>query len=65
MDTAGYIDDFAAFLRASPSSYHAAAETARRLEAGGFTRLDETAAWPTGPGRHVVVRDGAVIAWVV
>lgn len=62
--TDAYIEDFAAFVQASPSSYHAAAEVARRLEAAGFDRLDETAAWPATPGRRVVVRDGAVIAWV-
>ncbi|UOQ88484.1 M18 family aminopeptidase [Agromyces endophyticus] len=63
-DLDDYIADFASFVQASPSSYHAAAEVARRLEAAGFERLDETAAWPTAPGRRVVVRDGAVIAWV-
>ena len=66
--------DLATFVEASPSSYHAAHEVARRLEAVGFERLDETAAWPpaTGSegdgragGRYVVVRDGAVIAWAV
>lgn len=61
---AAYLDDFAAFVQASPSSYHAAAEVARRLEAAGFDRLDEREEWPSGPGRRVVVRDGAVIAWV-
>lgn len=59
-----YVSDFADFIAASPSSYHAAAEVARRLEAAGFARLDEREAWPTGPGGRVVVRDGAVIAWV-
>ena len=59
-----HLDDFASFIQASPSSFHAAAEAARRLEAAGFTALDETAEWPTGPGRRYVVRDGAVIAWV-
>jgi len=59
-----HLDDFASFIQASPSSFHAAAEAARRLEAAGFTALDETAVWPTGPGRRYVVRDGAVIAWV-
>ncbi|MRG60851.1 M18 family aminopeptidase [Agromyces sp. CFH 90414] len=62
--TDAYVSDFASFIEASPSSYHAAAEVARRLEAAGFERLDEREAWPTGPGRRVVVRDGAVIAWV-
>jgi len=59
-----HLDDFASFIQASPSSFHAAAEAARRLEAAGFTALDETAEWPTGPGRRYAVRDGAVIAWV-
>ena len=64
-DTASYIDDFAAFIRESPSSYHAAAETSRRLQEAGFTALDEADEWPREPGRYVVVRDGAVIAWIV
>lgn len=58
--------DLADFVAASPSSYHAAEEVARRLEEAGFTRLDETAEWPTqAGGRFVVVRDGAAIAWAV
>lgn len=58
--------DLAAFVSASPSSFHAAAEVARRLEGAGFTRLDEAAGWPSpAGGRFVVVRDGAAIAWVV
>lgn len=62
--TDAYVDDFAAFVRASPSSYHAAAEVARRLEAAGFERLDERDEWPATPGGRLVVRDGAVVAWV-
>lgn len=62
-DIDAHIDDFAAFLSASPSSYHAAAETARRLDAAGFSRLIETDPWATTPGRYYVVRDGAIIAW--
>ena len=62
--TESHIGDLAAFIAASPSSFHAAEESARRLEAAGFHRLDETAAWPTDAGRRFVVRDGAVIAWV-
>jgi len=63
-DVDAYIEDFTAFVTASPSSYHAAEEVARRLEEAGFDRLDERDAWPSHPGRRVVVRDGAVIAWV-
>jgi aspartyl aminopeptidase len=59
-----HLASLAAFIRASPSSYHAAAEAARRLLAAGFTGLSEHDEWPAGPGRFVVVRDGAVIAWV-
>ncbi|NKX92865.1 M18 family aminopeptidase [Sanguibacter hominis ATCC BAA-789] len=60
-----HIDDFARFISASPSSFHAAAEVARRLDDAGFTRLDEAAAWDVaGHVRAYVVRDGAIIAWV-
>jgi aspartyl aminopeptidase len=62
--TDAYIDDFARFIQASPSSYHAAAEVGRQLEAAGFTRLDESAAWPVKAGKRFVIRDGAVVAWV-
>ncbi|MBN8425335.1 M18 family aminopeptidase [Microbacterium esteraromaticum] len=58
--------DLADFVAASPSSYHAAEEVARRLEDAGFTRLDEADAWPAqAGGRYVIVRDGAAIAWAV
>ncbi|MDN3309361.1 M18 family aminopeptidase [Microbacterium oryzae] len=61
-----HIDDLAAFVSASPSSYHAADEAARRLVTEGFIRLSEAEAWDIAPGgRYVVVRDGSVIAFVV
>lgn len=61
-----HADDLAAFVAASPSSFHAASEVARRLTDGGFETLDERAPWRIAPGgRYLVVRDGAVIAWVV
>lgn len=61
-----HADDLADFVAASPSSYHAAAEVARRLEEAGFRRLEEQDAWEIAPGgRYVVVRDGAAIAWTV
>lgn len=59
-----HVADFASFIQASPSSYHAAAEAARRLTEAGFDRLDERDAWSASPGRRFVVRDGAVIAWI-
>ena len=60
-----HLRDLAEFVTASPSSYHAAEEVARRLEAVGFTRLDETVDFPSAPGGYVVVRDGAAVAWIV
>jgi aspartyl aminopeptidase len=65
MDVSSHIDDLAAFVTASPSSYHAAAEVARRLVEAGYVPLDETADWRDAvqPGaRLVVVREGSVVA---
>ncbi|MCS5721311.1 M18 family aminopeptidase [Herbiconiux sp. CPCC 203407] len=64
-DTAAHIADLAAFIQASPSSYHAAAEVSRRLVAAGSEELHETEAWTARPGRHHARRDGAVIAWTI
>ena len=61
---ADYVADLARFISASPSSYHAAAEAARRLDEAGFVRLEETDAWSAAEQRAYVVRDGAIIAWV-
>ncbi|WP_104138778.1 M18 family aminopeptidase [Cryobacterium sp. Y62] len=63
--TPDYIADFSAFLQASPSSYHAAAEVARRLDAVGFTQLSESDNWTDAAEStgFYVLRDGAVIAW--
>ena len=57
--------DLIAFLDASPSPYHAAVEALRRLTTAGFTEVPQGGAWPSGPGRHVVVEGGSVFAWVV
>jgi aspartyl aminopeptidase len=65
-DALAHAEDLADFVAASPSSYHAAAEVARRLEDAGFERLAEEDAWDVTPGgRYVVVRDGAAIAWTI
>lgn len=62
--SASHLADLAAFVQASPSSFHAVAEAARRLGAAGFLELVETEEWPHAPGKHFVVRDGAIVAWV-
>ncbi|OFU54659.1 M18 family aminopeptidase [Corynebacterium sp. HMSC11D10] len=56
---------FIDFISQSPSAYHAAENVAKSLEAAGFTRralLDDDA---TRPGGHLIISDGAVIAWWV
>ncbi|HSU37870.1 MAG TPA: M18 family aminopeptidase, partial [Propionibacteriaceae bacterium] len=60
-----HVHDLADFVTASPSSYHAAAEGARRLRAAGFTEQEESGAWAPGPGGRYLVRDGALVAWRV
>jgi aspartyl aminopeptidase len=64
MPEQSHASDLAAFVTASPSSYHAAAEVARRLELAGFSEQRETEPWQAGGARYVI-RDGAVIAWRV
>ncbi|MDR6988532.1 aspartyl aminopeptidase [Paenarthrobacter nitroguajacolicus] len=59
-----HIQDLGAYVSASPSSFHAVHEAARRLDAAGFTALDEVKPWDGGAGNFYVIRDGALIAWV-
>jgi aspartyl aminopeptidase len=55
--------DLLAYIDASPSPFHAVAETARRLEAAGYRRLAEGDAWQLAPGdRLYTVRGDATIA---
>ena len=58
-----HVADLAAFVIASPSSFHAAAEGARRLAEAGFVEQDEATDWDSSPGGHYLVRDGALVAW--
>lgn len=64
-ETDQFIERFSAFVQASPSSFHAVHAVAQALEAGGFTELRDTDAWPAleAGGRGYVRRDGAIIAW--
>ncbi|MGZ3417743.1 MAG: M18 family aminopeptidase [Polyangiales bacterium] len=59
--------DLCAYVDASPSPYHAVAETVRRLESAGFSRLREVDAWQLSPGSaHYVIRgDASIIAFRV
>ena len=51
-----------AFVQECPSMFHTAAAIARRLDAAGFTRLNEGDAWTVAPGsRCYVVRNASSI----
>ncbi|MER5868740.1 M18 family aminopeptidase [Streptomyces sp. NPDC002044] len=56
-------DDLISFIAASPSPYHAVAESALRLEAAGFCKLFESDDWADATGGCYVVRDAALVAW--
>ncbi|WP_448851239.1 M18 family aminopeptidase [Corynebacterium sp. 335C] len=58
-----HVQDLIEFVQASPSSFHAAEEVARRLTDAGATRVDERDPFPTEPGSYVLVREGAAVAW--
>ena len=64
-DRDAYIEAFADFVTASPTSYHAVQSAARALSAAGFTEFDESEPWDGigSGGRGFVRRDGAIIAW--
>ena len=55
------------YLNQSPTAYHAAAETCRRLLAAGFTELSERQPWSVKPGgRYFFTRNAStVVAFAV
>lgn len=61
----GHTDDLMSFLAASPTPYHAVANTAERLEKAGFRQVSETDAWEGTSGGKYVLRGGAIVAWYV
>ncbi|AJT42279.1 M18 family aminopeptidase [Psychromicrobium lacuslunae] len=60
-----HVRDLGRFVSASPSSFHATAEAARRLSAAGFKQLDERQEWPKEAGSYFVIRHGALLAWLL
>lgn len=59
--------DLLEFIDASPSPWHAVETCAARLQAAGFSRLEESERWTLAAGsRHYVVRGGSsIIAFIV
>ena len=57
------VQDLLDFIDASPSPWHAVATMEQRLQAAGFQRLPESAAWSLAPGgRYYVIRDDSSLA---
>jgi aspartyl aminopeptidase len=55
-----HAQDLLDFIDASPSPWHAVQTLSQRLEAAGFSRLDEAERWALAPGgSYFVVRGGA------
>ena len=59
--------DLLDFIDASPSPWHAVHTCEQRLQAAGFSRLEESERWTFKPGgKHYVVRAGSsIIAFIV
>ncbi len=57
------VDDLLQFIDASPTPFHAVAETVSRLEAAGYRALDEAEPWAVASGDKVyIVRGGGSVA---
>ncbi|MET0377450.1 MAG: M18 family aminopeptidase [Spongiibacteraceae bacterium] len=65
--TPNLIDDLLAFLKHSPTPFHATRNAAGRLAQAGFEQLHEADAWALQPGgRYYVLRnDSSVLAFVL
>ena len=63
MDLQHFNHDLLAFLQASPTPFHAVEEMARRLQAAGFTPLQEADDWAAlqTPYKHYIIRNGSSI----
>lgn len=60
-----YISAYMNFMDQSPTSYHAVAMMADELRQAGFHPQKETDSWDVSPGGYYVIRDGAIIAYVI
>jgi aspartyl aminopeptidase len=65
--TRAQAQDLLTFIDASPSPWHAVQTCAARLEAAGFSQLDETERWTlkAGDSRYVVRGGSSIIAFIV
>lgn len=60
------VRDLLAFIDASPTPYHAVAETSKRLESAGYRLCREHEVWDLSPGeRRYMVRSGSLVAFEI
>jgi aspartyl aminopeptidase len=61
------VDDLLAFIDSSPTPYHAVRSATERLEAAGYSRLEESEIWSleAGAGYYVVRAGGSLAAFEV
>lgn len=52
-----------AYLRTSPSPFHAVESSRALLEEASFVWLDEADEWPREQGRYLTTRGGSLVAW--
>jgi aspartyl aminopeptidase len=57
------VDALLAFLRASPSPFHAVDQSSRLLDAAGFAAVTPAVSWRELPPKGYAVRGGALVAW--
>jgi aspartyl aminopeptidase len=57
------VDALLAFLRASPSPFHAVAQAANRLDGAGFAAVAPEISWRELPPKGYAIRSGALVAW--
>ena len=61
-DISSFNQDLLQFLAASPTPFHAVSEMATRLQAAGFSALDEADAWQLKEqGKYYVIRNGSAL----
>lgn len=57
------VQDLLDYIDASPTPFHAVAETVKRLESVGYTALDEADRWDVEAGDKIfVIRGGGSLA---
>jgi aspartyl aminopeptidase len=67
MQKDAFVDELLSYLQASPTPFHAVKQLSQRLDAGGFSYVDESLRWQLRPGgKYYTTRNGSsLIAFVM